>query len=66
MRKCLRCGAEMKEGYGLFGSDSHWRIIAAEDRKLFPKEIGKLSCAVCPECGHIELYLEDTSGLGKE
>ena len=55
MRKCLRCEAEMKEGYALFGSDNFWRVAAAEDGKWFPLEIGKLSCAVCPEWGYTEL-----------
>ena len=58
MRKCLRCEAEMKEGYALFGSDNFWRVAAAEDGKWFPREIGKLSCAVCPECGYTELSVE--------
>ena len=48
----------MKEGYALFGSDNFWRVAAAEDGKWFPREIGKLSCAVCPECGYAELYVE--------
>ncbi|WP_322173843.1 hypothetical protein [Acutalibacter caecimuris] len=60
MRKCLRCQTEMQEGYALFESDSYWRIVAAEDGKWFPREMGKLSCAVCPACGYVELFVEDT------
>lgn len=58
MRKCPRCDVEMTEGYALYGSDSHWRLMLAEDKKWFPKEIGRLSCAVCPECGYVELFVE--------
>lgn len=58
MRKCLRCNAEMAEGLSVVQSDSGWPVMAAEPRKIFPKEVGKLSCAVCPECGYVELYVE--------
>ncbi len=58
MRKCLRCETEMRDGYSLLSSDDYWHVIAAEDGKWFPREIGKLSCAVCPECGYTELYVE--------
>lgn len=58
MRKCLRCGAEMREGLALYSTDSHWRVVAAEPRILFPQGVGKLCCAVCPACGYAELYVE--------
>lgn len=64
LRKCLRCETEMREGYALFASSGYWRVVAAEDRKWYPKEIGKLHCAVCPECGYTELYAE-TSPQGE-
>ncbi len=58
MRKCLRCECEMQEGLALYSTDSHWRVTAAQPRALFPKEVGKLCCAVCPRCGYTELYVE--------
>ncbi len=64
MRKCLRCGAEMQEGYTLFGSDDYWPVIVAENGKWFPREIGRLSCAVCPGCGYAELYVEHKEAKG--
>lgn len=26
---------------------------------IFKENLGKVHCAVCPECGYIEFYLED-------
>ncbi|MCI8592610.1 MAG: hypothetical protein HFI88_09770 [Lachnospiraceae bacterium] len=58
MRKCIRCETEMNDGYALFEGSSRWRIFAAEDKGLFPRETGRLSCAVCPVCGYVELYVK--------
>lgn len=65
MRKCLRCETVMQENLALYSSDSHWRIVVAEPKALFPKSVGKLCCAVCPKCGYTELYV-DISDEGRE
>lgn len=64
MRTCIRCGAEMLErcdirvegaGYGV--------VVAADDRKLFSRRLGKPKVAVCSHCGEISLYVEDVEQL---
>ena len=56
MRKCIRCGCEMKEncavkiegaGYGI--------VLSSDENKLFGGRIGKPKVAICPECGEIKL-----------
>lgn len=62
MRKCIRCGTEMKEdctikvqgaGYGI--------VLSTEKDKLFKGRIGEPKVAICPECGEVSIYIEDTS-----
>ena len=62
MRKCIRCGSEMKEdcavkvegaGYGI--------ILSSDEAKLFGGRIGKPKVAICPKCGEVSIYLEDVS-----
>ena len=64
MRKCIRCGTEMKEncdikvegaGYGIF--------LSSVDNKLFGGRMGKLKVAICPKCGEVSVYLEDLEKL---
>lgn len=64
MRTCIRCGTEMVEhcdlrvegaGYGV--------VVAATDRKLFSRRLGKPKVAICPQCGEISLYVEDGEQL---
>ncbi len=38
MRKCLRCETVMQENLALYSTDSHWRIMAAEPKALFPNQ----------------------------
>lgn len=64
MRKCIRCGADMQEncaikveggGYGI--------IVSVDERKLFGGRIGKPKVAICPKCGEVSIYIEDTEKL---
>lgn len=64
MRKCLRCQADMVEycdikveggGYGL--------TVANHTNRVFAGRIGKPNVAVCPDCGEISMYIENTSDL---
>jgi hypothetical protein len=32
---------------------------------LFKSSLGKIRVAVCPKCGYLEFYLEDTSKIGE-
>ena len=61
MRKCLRCEAEMQEGYALYDESFHGRVLVGKEKKFFPKIQGRLHCAVCPECGYTELYVENSA-----
>ena len=65
MRKCIRCGAEMKEGCGVRQSDSACGIVIAESERLFAATLGKVRAAVCPECGEVSFYLENVEKLKK-
>lgn len=64
MRKCLRCGLEMKEncaikiegtGYGI--------VLSSDENKLFRGRMGKPKVAICSECGEVSIYLEDLDKL---
>ena len=60
MRKCLRCGAEMKENCDLRVQGAGYGVVLSTDEsKLFGGRIGKPKVAVCPQCGEISLYLDD-------
>lgn len=64
VRKCIRCGTEMKEecaikvegaGYGI--------VLSSNEHKLFGGRMGTPKVAICPECGEVSIYLEDVSKL---
>ena len=64
MRKCIRCGSEMKEncavkiegaGYGI--------VLSADEHKLFGGRMGKPSVAICPKCGEVSIYLKNVEKL---
>lgn len=64
MRNCIRCQREMIENAnvnvvgGVYG-------IELKYGNFFRKNIGKITCAVCPECGYVENYIIDTKKLKK-
>ena len=37
--------------------------VIVSTNKFFGKNLGKVNAAVCPECGEISIYLEDTTKL---
>ena len=52
MRKCLRCGAEMREGCTVKVEGAGYGVVlSTEENKIFSGRIGKPRVAVCPECG---------------
>lgn len=64
MRKCLRCGAEMREGCAVKVEGAGYGVVlSTEENKLFSGRVGKPKVAVCPECGEVSVYLEDVSKL---
>lgn len=58
MRKCLRCETEMVENLTLATADASCVIV--KEKGMFKGSLGKLNCAVCPNCGYVENYLENT------
>lgn len=64
MRKCLRCGAEMKESCDLRVQGAGYGLVLAKDEnKLFGGRVGKPKVAICPRCGEISLYLDEVEKL---
>ena len=54
MRKCLRCGTEMKENCAIKVEAAGYGIVMSTDEnKLFGGRIGKPKVAICPKCGEV-------------
>ena len=64
MRKCLRCESEMVENLEVMVSNGGYGIDVRE-KGMFKNSIEKIKCAVCPECGYIETYIESTDKIKK-
>lgn len=66
-RKCIRCGTEMKEGYGLKIDNLVMAGMApvhlSKGQGVMSGTLEKIKAAVCPECGEISLYIEKTDKL---
>lgn len=64
MRKCLRCGAQMREGCAIKVAGAGYGIVLSSDAsKLFGGRIGEPRVAICPVCGEVSVYLEDVEKL---
>ena len=57
MRKCLRCEAEMTEDLAVTVTGNCWSVEVRE-KGMFKSSLGKIKCAVCPECGYTETYID--------
>lgn len=64
MRKCLRCKTEMVEDLPIMVTNGYYGIEIRE-KGIFKSAIEKLKCAVCPECGYTETYVENTEKIKK-
>ncbi len=62
MKKCLRCNAIMLEDLDVKIEGAAYGIKITE-QGLLKSNLGKVTCAVCPECGYIETYIKDTSKI---
>ena len=61
MRKCLRCGTEMVEGWNV-KEDGHKHEIIIDNGGSFGRgdgRMGILKAAVCPQCGEVSVYVDD-------
>ena len=64
MRKCLRCDATMVEDLIVMVSNGGYGIDVRE-KGFFKNSLGKIRCAVCPQCGYVENYVENTENIKK-
>lgn len=64
MRKCLRCETEMVENLVVMVTSGSYGIDVRE-KGLFKGSLGKINCAVCPQCGYTETYVDDTEKIRK-
>lgn len=61
MRKCLRCSTKMIEELDIRTNDALGLAVA--EKGLFKTTLGKIVCAVCPECGYVEIYVENSGKI---
>ncbi len=64
MKKCLRCNTEMVQDLDTKVEGAPYGIKITQ-QGIFKENLGKFKCAVCPECGYIETYIEDTTKIKK-
>ena len=64
MRKCLRCEADMVEDLTVMVANGGYGIDVRQ-KGIFKGSLGKIKCAVCPECGYTETYIDDTINIKK-
>ena len=64
MRKCLRCETEMVEDLIVMVTNGGYGVDVRQ-KGMFKGSLGKLKCAVCPECGYTETYIDDTENIRK-
>lgn len=62
MRKCIRCGNEMVLNYDI-KVDAQGYGIKITENGVFGKTIQKPKVAICPSCGEISLYIQDTTKI---
>ena len=62
MRKCLRCDSEMIENLEVMVTNGGYGIDVRE-KGIFKTSLAKIKCAVCPECGYTETYIDDTEKI---
>ena len=63
MRKCIRCNTPMVENLEFRTNEGIGACVV--EKGLFGASVGKVACAVCPECGHVETYLTNTDKAKK-
>ena len=62
MRKCLRCEAIMVEDLNVSVTNGGYGVDVRE-KGMFKGALGRLKCAVCPECGYTETYVDKLDGI---
>ena len=62
MRECIRCKCKMSEDIDIKVEGAAYGLKITKPG-IFKDNLGKVHAAICPKCGYIELYLEDTSKI---
>ena len=62
MRECLRCKSEMIENFDVKVESAAYGLKITKPG-IFKDNLGKVHCAVCTNCGYIEMYLYNTSKI---
>lgn len=62
MRECLRCKTIMVDNLNVMVSNGGYGIDVRE-KGILKGTLGKIKCAVCPNCGYVETYIEDTKKI---
>ena len=62
MKKCLRCEAAMVEDLNVMVTNAGYGIEVRE-KGFFKGALGKIRCAVCPECGYTEMYIDEPENI---
>ena len=64
MRKCLRCETAMVEDLVVMVTNGGYGVDVRE-KGMFKGALGKIKCAVCPECGYTETYVDNIESIKK-
>ena len=64
MRECLRCRTIMVENLKVMATNGQYGVDVRE-KGIFKGSLGKVKCAVCPNCGYVETYMEDTKKINE-
>jgi rubrerythrin len=63
MRKCLRCDTVMVEDLAVMVTNGYG--IDVREKGMFKGSLSKIKCAVCPECGYTETYIDNPENVKK-
>ncbi len=64
MKKCLRCETAMVEDLAVMVTNGGY-CVDVREKGMFKTSLGKIKCAVCPQCGYTETYIDNTESIKK-
>lgn len=64
MRNCLRCKTIMVEDLSVMVTNGG-NGVDVREKGMFKGSLGKIKCAVCPECGYTETYIDNPKSIKK-
>lgn len=66
MIKCIKCKSQMVENVKLRAEgflDEHSADLKIKKGTWPYRKLSDINCTVCPECGYIELYADNTEAI---